>query len=92
MDESTSEEETIVEPIAPAAPLPFAQGTTNFDFTGDGKADASRWQSSGKWKIKNSADGSFDTLSLGTGTAAAPADYDGDGTTDRAIFTYYAGA
>lgn len=73
MDETTSEEESSVEPIAPAAPPLFAMGTTKFDFDNDGKADASRWQSSsGEWKIKNSANGSFDTLSLGTGTAAAP--------------------
>ncbi|MBA2749347.1 MAG: hypothetical protein H0U45_11555, partial [Tatlockia sp.] len=91
MDETTSEEESSVEPIAPAAPLPFAQGTTNFDFDGDGKADASRWQpTSGEWKIKNSSSGTFTTVSLGTGTAAAPADYDGDGITDLAIFTDYA--
>ena len=78
-------------PAVAAAPM-TALGTTKFDFTGDGKADVSRWQTSGEWKIKSSADGSFSTdSSPGAGTAAAPADYDGDGITDRAVFTDYAG-
>ena len=78
-------------PAAVAAPM-TALGTTKFDFTGDGQADVSRWQTAGEWKIKSSANGSFSTDSLpGAGTAAAPADYDGDGITDRAVFTDYAG-
>jgi len=92
-NDAAAEAELTAEPIAPAAPLLFAVGTTKFDFTGDGKADASRWQpSGGEWKIKNSANGSFDTLAFGTGTSAAPADYDGDGITDRAIFDKWAGS
>ncbi|HLM59867.1 MAG TPA: VCBS repeat-containing protein, partial [Pyrinomonadaceae bacterium] len=91
-NEAETNSESAVEPVAAPATLLYAQGTTRFDFDGDGKADASRWQSStGDWKVRNSSSGSFSTVSLGTATVAAPADYDGDGKTDHATFTDWSG-
>ena len=90
----SNETESAAEPAPPAAPVMTAPATVKFNFTGlYAPAEVSRWQTSGEWKIKNSSTGTFITdNSLGAGTAAAPADYDGDGITDRAVFTDYAGS
>ena len=72
----------------PAPPVLLAQGTTRFDFDGDGKADPSRWQpTTSEWRIKESLSNSISILNQGISTAKiTPADYDGDGITDRAVF------
>jgi hypothetical protein len=62
--------------------------TKAFDFDGDGKADLGRFQkSTGEWRVKNSSNGAIVNTSFGTLTSKiVPADYDGDGKTDYAIF------
>jgi YD repeat-containing protein len=67
-----------------------APGSVKFDFTGDGKADASIWHPTAtfSWKVKNSSSGTVttDTASFTTNGKPVPADYDGDGITDAAMF------
>jgi uncharacterized delta-60 repeat protein len=60
---------------------------TKFDFDGDGKADVSAFRpSNGVWYLLNSQSG-FTGVSFGqAGDKLAPADYDGDGRTDLAVF------
>lgn len=52
---------TVVSPFtATSVAASPAPGIANYDFTGDGKADAARWQlPNGEWKIKDSTGGSL---------------------------------
>ncbi|MCU0238036.1 MAG: FG-GAP-like repeat-containing protein [Pyrinomonadaceae bacterium] len=61
---------------------------TKFDFDGDNKADISVWRpSNGGWYINKSSDNGFFAVSFGqSGDKIVPADYDGDGKTDAAVF------
>ncbi len=73
---------------APVAPFGQPAGTVWFDFDGDGKADIGRRRPSNKeWQIKKSTDGSFITATISASGKIAPADYDGNGITDMAVFT-----
>lgn len=69
------------------ASIDSAKGTA-FDFDGDKRADISVYRpSTGVWYRINSADNSFYAEKFGTGNdLIAPADYDGDGKTDLAVF------
>ncbi len=60
---------------------------TNFDFDGDGKADISVFRPDGGfWYLLNSASG-FTGSQFGVSTdKLVPADYDGDGVTDLAVY------
>jgi len=73
---------------APLNPTPYAPGSVKFDYDGDGRADAARFQpSTGQWKVRSSINNAFTTDAVGTGSSViAPADYDGDGRTDYAVF------
>ena len=75
-------------PVAAPAPMLLPAGTVSFDFDADGKADVARWRSSnGGWSVKQSSDDSVITHTLGSGSdLIVPADYDGDGITDFAVF------
>jgi hypothetical protein len=70
-----------------ALPTPSPSGSTRFDFDGDAKADVSVFrQSSGVWYINRSASG-FAAFQFGqNGDRPVPADYDGDGKTDGAVY------
>jgi hypothetical protein len=63
-------------------------GTTRFDFDGDRKADLSLWRpANGDWYIINSSSNSFTGFKFGqVGDRIVPADYDGDGRTDTAVY------
>jgi YD repeat-containing protein len=80
----------LVPTIAAAAPEPPYQPSANvdFDFDGDHKTDFSRWQPSTlEWRLKNSSGGSVGNITIGSsGAVIAPADFDGDGKTDRVTF------
>ncbi|MCO6511727.1 MAG: VCBS repeat-containing protein [Aridibacter famidurans] len=71
-----------------ANPSVSVPSSVEFDFDGDNVADFARWQpSTGEWKIKNSNGGSYSTDTLGdSNSIIAPGDFNGDGTTDVAIF------
>lgn len=74
---------------ATASLIMTAPGSVKFDFDGDGKADAARFQAStAQWKVRSSSiNNAFTTDTVGTGgSVIAPADYDGDGRTDYAVF------
>lgn len=63
--------------------------TGNFsDFTNDGKSEISVFRpSDGVWHQLNSSGNAYSALGWGISTdKLAPADYDGDGKTDRAVF------
>ena len=63
-------------------------GSVDFDFDGDGKADFARRQSAtGEWKIKSSQNGNFSTAALTSSSVIVPGDFDGNGTTDAAVFS-----
>ncbi|CAN5561780.1 hypothetical protein BH10ACI3_BH10ACI3_09110 [soil metagenome] len=66
---------------------PMNQGILS-DFNNDGKTDVSVYRASaGVWYDVNSFNGSASANAFGLSTdKLAPADYDGDGKTDRAIF------
>jgi hypothetical protein len=59
-----------------------------FDFDGDGKSDVSTFRpSSGVWYVWNSSSASMGAMQFGlNGDRITPADYDGDGRTDHAVF------
>jgi YD repeat-containing protein len=73
----------------PAPVMYQPSANVDFDFDGDHITDISRWQpSSTEWRIKNSSNGSVSNLNIGSSSSVvAPGDFDGDGTTDRAVFT-----
>ncbi|HLM03051.1 MAG TPA: FG-GAP-like repeat-containing protein [Pyrinomonadaceae bacterium] len=62
--------------------------TTRFDFDGDRKADLSVWRpANGDWYIINSGANTFTGFKFGqVGDRIVPADYDGDGRTDTAVY------
>lgn len=66
----------------------FRSGGTFADFNNDGKADLSVFRpTGGVWHSLDSFDGNYTPAAFGLATdKIAPADYDGDGKTDRAIF------
>jgi hypothetical protein len=68
--------------VAPAAP-----SKTKFDFDGDAKADISFFRPSDRvWNLNRSTLG-FSAMQFGLSTdKIVPADYDGDGKTDQAVF------
>lgn len=73
-------------PLAPPA------GSVSFDFDGDGKADiARRRPSNNEWQVKNSSNGSVVSTVISASGQIAPADYDGNGVTDQAVFTAASG-
>jgi hypothetical protein len=77
------------EPAAPAAML-LSQPRANvqFDFDGDGKADIGRFhRANAEWKVRLSSNGAYGAAIVGSSSSViAPGDFDGDGTTDAAVF------
>ncbi len=71
------------------APAPQPSAVVDFDFDGDGKADIGRWHSATtEFKIRKSSDQSYATHTIGSSSAVStPGDFDGDGTTDAAVFS-----
>ncbi len=65
-----------------------AKNSARLDFDGDSKADISVFRpSNGVWYITNSGSSSFNFVQFGqNGDKMVPADYDGDGKTDLAIY------
>ncbi|MDQ3801046.1 MAG: M12 family metallo-peptidase, partial [Acidobacteriota bacterium] len=61
---------------------------TRFDFDGDRRADLSVWRpANGDWYIINSGNDTFTGFKFGqAGDRIVPADYDGDGRTDPAVY------
>ena len=59
-----------------------------FDFDGDRKADISVYRpETGVWWVLNSSDGTYSAVNWGLSTdKIVPADYDGDGRIDRAVY------
>lgn len=70
-----------------SSPLPSCSHLA-FDFDGDCYADYSRWQANSfQYKIYNSGSSNYTTLNLGSSSSKiAPADFDGDGMFDMAVF------
>lgn len=68
-------------------PTPLPSGRTAFDFDGDSRADISLFRpSTGTWYATRSSLG-FSAFQFGqAGDKAVPADYDGDGITDFAVY------
>lgn len=71
----------------PIPPTPAPGTRTNFDFDGDSRADVSLFRpSTGTWYLSRSSLG-FGALQFGQlGDKPVPADYDGDGITDFAVY------
>jgi hypothetical protein len=71
--------------VVPAAP---AQAAVRFDFDGDRKSDPVIFRpSNGTWWYSASSNGSSRAAQFGIGTdKVVPADYDGDGKTDFAVY------
>ena len=74
-------------PFPTPTPLPVPGGRTNFDFDGDSRADISLFRpATGTWYSTRSSLG-FSAFQFGqAGDKAVPADYDGDGVTDFAVY------
>ena len=74
-------------PTATPTPLPVPAGRTNFDFDGDSRADVALFRAStGTWYSNRSSLG-FSAFQFGqAGDIPVPADYDGDGITDFAVY------
>ena len=74
-------------PTPTPTPLPVPNGRTKFDFDGDLRADISLFRpSTGTWYSSRSSLG-FAAFQFGQlGDKAVPADYDGDGVTDFAVY------
>ena len=66
----------------------FRNGGTFSDLNGDGKAELAVFRpSDGVWYQLDSFTGAFSTVQFGAaGDKLAPADFDGDGRTDKAVF------
>jgi hypothetical protein len=74
---------------APPPPAPTAIGPVRFDFNIDGKADVGRWHSANyEMKVAYSGSSSTATYTVGSSSSAkaAPGDFNGDGSTDAAVF------
>jgi hypothetical protein len=80
-DQST---DLVVFKLEPIAQLRAVQ----FDFDGDRKADISVFRpDTGTWWVLNSSDGSYTATNWGINTdTIVPADYDGDGRIDKAVY------
>jgi hypothetical protein len=74
-------------PFPTPTPLPVPGGRTNFDFDGDSRADVALFRAStGTWYSSRSSLG-FSAFQFGqAGDKPVPADYDGDGITDFAVY------
>ena len=77
-------------PVPTVTPTPYTPPVTTrtrFDFDGDGRADISQFRpSTGTWYLSGSFSG-FGAFQFGLlGDKPVPADYDGDGKTDGAIY------
>jgi hypothetical protein len=74
-------------PTATPTPPPPTGARTRFDFDGDGRADISQFRpSAGTWYLMRSSAG-FGAFQFGLlGDKPVPADYDGDGKTDGAVY------
>jgi len=66
----------------------YSQGSTPFDFDGDGKTDVGIFRPGpAEWWYRRSSDGQVPALQFGTSAdAIAPVDYTGDGKSDVAFF------
>lgn len=80
-DQSTDLVVFKLEPVAQTRAVPF-------DFDGDRKSDVSVFRpSTGVWWILNSSDSTFSATNWGLSTdSIVPADYDGDGRIDKAVY------
>ncbi len=91
--ESTAEIESVsskpqnISETSESAPVQPAS-IVDFDFDGDGKADIGRWKpTAGEFEIVPSNGGSNLIYDLGTSTSKfVPADFNGDGSVDAAVF------
>ena len=74
-------------PIPTPTPAPVPGGRTSYDFDGDSRADISLFRpATGTWYLNRSSFG-FGAFQFGQlGDKPVPADYDGDGVTDYAVY------
>jgi hypothetical protein len=76
----------VLTPGAPNAPSVVVAPPTLFDFNGDRRADQGVFRN-GNWLLNLSNGNQFRSVQWGqAGDTIAPADYDGDGTTDIAVY------